>query len=305
VIRTDVHFQSGKQRCEGWLYLPSGQGPFPCIVFAHGIGAIRQVRVAAYAERFTAAGFAVFSFDYRHWGMSEGLPRYICDVRAQQSDVRAAIDCVRGLDMIDAARIALFGTSFGGGQAIAVAADRYDLVAVIAQCAVVDGLKAAALAPPVLALRWMIAGLADLLRATLGLGPKYIRLVGEPGALALMTAPGAEKNYHAMIDGESPWRNLIAARFILGIPFFRPALRAHRVRSRLLMLVTDRDEICPGRVMADVAACAPCGQAVHFDAGHFDIYFGDHFERAVSVMLEFLGGAQAGSDDYQNTGATS
>ena len=293
MIRTDVHFQSGKQRCEGWLHLPSGQGPFPCIVFAHGIGAIRQVRVAAYAQRFVAAGYAVFSFDYRHWGTSEGLPRYICDIGGQQADIRAAIDCVRGLAAIDAARIALFGTSFGGGLAIAVAADRPDLAAVIAQCAVVDGLKAAALAPPVLVMRWVVAGMTDLFRAALGRTPHYIKLAGEPGELGLMTAPGAEKTYHAMIDGESPWRNTIAARFILGIPFFRPALRAHRLRSRLLMLVTDRDGICPGRAMAGVAARAPFGEAAHFDADHFDIYFGHHFERAISVMLEFLDRAMA------------
>jgi len=305
VIRTDVWFQSGKQCCEGWLYQPSVQGPFPCIVFAHGIGAIRQVRVAAYAQRFVAAGYAVFSFDYRHWGASEGQPRYLCDIHGQQSDIRAAIDCVRGLEAIDAARVALFGTSFGGGLAISVAVDRPDLAAVIAQCAVVDGLKAAALAPPVLAIRWMVAGMIDLFRATLGQPPHYIKLAGEPGELALMTAPGAEKNYHAMIDGESPWRNAIAARFILSIPFFRPALRAHRLGSHLLMLVTDRDAICPGRAMAGVAAQAPLGEAVHFDAGHFDIYFGDHFERAVSVTLEFLGRAMARSDDQQNTGVTS
>ncbi|MBB3149159.1 hypothetical protein FHS21_005611 [Phyllobacterium trifolii] len=38
-----------------------------------------------------------------------------------------------------------------------VGASRPDLAAVIAQCAVVDGLAAAVKAPPVLALRWMLA----------------------------------------------------------------------------------------------------------------------------------------------------
>ncbi|MBB3149161.1 hypothetical protein FHS21_005613 [Phyllobacterium trifolii] len=47
-----------------------------------------------------------------------------------------------------------------------------------------------------------------------------------------MTAPGAEAGCLAMIDVPSPWRNLIAARFILA---FRlppnPAGKAHQVET--------------------------------------------------------------------------
>ncbi|BBK43426.1 alpha/beta hydrolase [Allostella vacuolata] len=288
MIRIDEQFISGGERCDAWLYLPDGPGPHPCIVFAHGIGAIRQVRVGAYAERFAAAGYAVLAFDYRKWGTSQGAPRFLCDIRGQHADIHAAIDHARGHAAIDPARIVLFGTSFGGGHAIVVGSERPELAAVIAQCAVVDGLAAAVKAPPVLALRWMLAGLADQLRALFGGTPYRIKLAGEPGELALMTAPGAEAGYRAMIDGPSPWQNLIGARFILRIPFYRPIRRARRVRPPLLMVVTDRDEICPPSAIARVARLAPRGEAVHFDAGHFEIYFGDFFERATAAMLAFL-----------------
>lgn len=288
MIRLDERFPSGQDHCEAWLYLPEGAGPHPCIVFVHGIGAIRQVRVGAYAERFTRAGYAVFAFDYRNWGASGGQPRFVANIRNQQADIHAAINHVRSLDAIDARRIALLGTSFGGGHALMVAAARPDLAAVIAQCAVVDGLAAAVQAPSVLALRWVLAGLIDLLGALLRCKPYYIKLAGEPGQLALMTEPGAEAGYLAMIDGPSPWRNLIAARFILGIPLFRPIRHAKRISPRLLMIVTDRDEICPPSAIAKVARLAPHGEAVHFDAGHFEIYFGDFFDRATEAMLGFL-----------------
>jgi Dipeptidyl aminopeptidases/acylaminoacyl-peptidases len=288
MIRADRQFLSGGQRCEAWLYLPDRPGPHPCIVFAHGIGAIRQVRVRAYAERFTCAGYAFFAFDYRNWGASEGAPRFVCNIRDQQADIHAAIDHVRGMEEVDPGKIVLFGTSFGGGHALVVGAARPDLAAVIAQCAVVDGLAAAQKAPPILALRWMLAGLADQVRAIFGGGPYYIKLAGEPGELALMTAPGAEASYLAMIDGPSPWRNLIAARFILGVPLFRPIRHAKRIASRLLMVVTDKDEICPPSIIAKAARLAPKGEAIHFDAGHFEIYFDDFFERATDAMLHFL-----------------
>lgn len=293
MIRTDEHFISGGQRCEAWLYRPQGPGPHPCIVLAHGIGAIRQVRVRAYAERFTSAGYAVFAFDYRNWGASEGTPRFSCNIRGQQADIVAAIDHVRGLNRVDPGRIVLFGTSFGGGHALIVGAARPDLAAVIAQCAVVDGLAAAVKAPPVLALRWVIAGLVDQMLAVFGGPPHYIKLAGEPSQLALMTAPGAEAGYLAMIDGPSPWRNLIAARFVLGIPFFRPIRHAKRITSKLLMVVTDKDEICAPSIITKAARLAPNGQTVHFDAGHFEIYFGEFFERATNAMLAFLAATPA------------
>lgn len=288
MVRVDERFISQGEHCEAWLYLPDGPGPHPCIVFAHGIGAIRQVRVGAYAERFTHAGYGVFAFDYRNWGTSEGKPRYLCKIRDQQADIHAAIEHVRGLKAVDPARLVLFGSSFGGGHVLAVGAARPDLAAVIAQCAVVDGLAAAAKTPLLLALRWTLAGLADQFRAVVGSTPHYIKLAGEPGQLALMTAPGAEAAYLAMIDGPSPWRNLIAARFILGVPLFRPIRQARRVGPKLLMVVTDRDEICPPSIMAKAARLAPNGEAVHFDAGHFEIYFGELFERATAAMLAFL-----------------
>lgn len=288
MIRLDERFLSGQDHCEAWLYLPEGAGPHPCIVFVHGIGAIREVRVGAYAERFTRAGYAVFAFDYRSWGASGGAPRFVANIENQQADIHAAIDHVRSLDAIDADRIALLGTSFGGGHALMVAAARPDLAAVIAQCAVVDGLAAAVKAPSLLALRWVLAGLIDQAGSLFGRKPYYIKLAGEPGQLALMTAPGAEAGYLAMIEGPSPWRNLIAARFILGIPLFRPIRHAKRISPRLLMIVTDKDEICPPSAIAKVARLAPHGEAVHFDAGHFEIYFSDFFDRATDAMLCFL-----------------
>lgn len=305
MIRVDSHFISGGERCEGWLYLPHGPGLYPCIVFAHGIGAIRQVRVGAYAERFTAAGYAVFAFDYRGWGASEGTPRFLCDIGDQHADVHAAIDHVRGLETIHPNQIILFGTSFGGGHAVAVGAARQDLAAVIAQCAVVDGLAAAIKAPPILALRWMLAGLADQVRGLFGGAPYYIKLAAEPGELALMTAPGAEAGYKAMIEGPSPWRNLLGARFILRIPFYRPIRKARRIQAKLLMIVTDRDEITPSSVIAKVARLAPRGEAAHFDAGHFDIYFGEFFDQAIRTMLAFLAATPAAAAVRPETAAGS
>src|SRR5438270_6659993 len=110
--RTDVTFRSGGDECAAWLYRPDGAGRLPLVVMAHGFSATRELRLDAYAERFCAAGFGALLFDYRHFGASSGEPRQLLDISAQHADYRAAIAYARGLDWVDADRVALFGSSF-------------------------------------------------------------------------------------------------------------------------------------------------------------------------------------------------
>lgn len=286
--RLDLSFMSEGERCDAWLHLPDGPGPHPCIVVAHGIGAIRQVRMSAYAEKFVEAGFALLAFDYRHWGTSSGLPRHLCSVRKQHRDIEAAIDFAQAHPAIAPAEVILFGTSFGGGHALEVASRRPDLAAVVSQCTVADCLAVALRTPIRQMLQWVFAGMADQAKALLGLPPRYIKLAGEPGELAVMTKLGAEQRYEQMIDGPSPWRNLVAARFLLTLPLYRPIRRACAIESPVLMIVCDKDEICPGRIAARAAELAPRGRAIHFDSSHFDIYFGELFQAATRAITEFL-----------------
>ena len=58
---------------------------------AHGLSAVRDMRLPAYAERFAAAGLAVLLFDYRGFGASGGEPRQVADIGAQLDDWRTAI----------------------------------------------------------------------------------------------------------------------------------------------------------------------------------------------------------------------
>jgi pimeloyl-ACP methyl ester carboxylesterase len=286
--RLDLTFTSARQQCAAWLYLPDGPGPHPCVVVAHGIGAIRQLRLSAYAERFTKAGYAMLSFDYRHWGESGGEPRYLCSIPGQLEDIEAAINCAGQRAEIDSRRIALFGTSFGGGHALVVGARRPDIAAVISQCTVTDCLAVALRTPLRQVVQWVSSATIDQLRALVGLSPKYIKLAGEPGENALMTKLNAEESYRKMLDGPSKWQNKIAARIMLWMPFYRPIKSARRIAAPLLMIVCERDEICPASIARRAAAIAPRGRSVSFDSSHFEIYFGELFEGAVASMLGFL-----------------
>lgn len=47
------------------------------LVMAHGLGGVRQMRLDAFAERFSSAGYRCLVFDYRHFGASAGEPRQL------------------------------------------------------------------------------------------------------------------------------------------------------------------------------------------------------------------------------------
>ena len=80
------------------MALPAaGGGPAPLLVMAHGLGAVRTMRLDAYAERFSAAGYACLVFDYRNFGDSEGRPRQLLDIGMQLADWAAAVAYARTL----------------------------------------------------------------------------------------------------------------------------------------------------------------------------------------------------------------
>src|SRR5688572_11896313 len=101
--RRELHFPSGTDRCHAWLYLPSDAdgAPPPVLVMAHGLGAVKALRLGAFAERFQAEGYACLVFDYRNFGESEGEPRELLSIRRQREDWRAAVAFARTLPEVD------------------------------------------------------------------------------------------------------------------------------------------------------------------------------------------------------------
>ena len=86
---------------------------------------------------------AALVFTYRNLGDSGWTPRQVLSMPKQLADWDAALDYVAGLPEVDGDRIAVWGSSLGGGHAIAVAARHPELRAAVAQCPFTDGLAAA------------------------------------------------------------------------------------------------------------------------------------------------------------------
>ncbi|HEX5857375.1 MAG TPA: acetylxylan esterase [Microbacterium sp.] len=138
---------------KAWLLLPTGsEGPLPAVVEYNGYGGGRGLPHERLA--WAASGYAYLFMDTRGqgsgWGSGGSTPdphgsgpatpgfmtRGIDDpagyyYRRVYTDAVRAIDAVRGLDRVDAGRVAVCGGSQGGGIALAAAGLTEGLVAVM------------------------------------------------------------------------------------------------------------------------------------------------------------------------------
>ena len=147
VERRPVTIWSDGTKMAGDLYMPAkvnADVKLPVIVFVAGTGGTKKGTAARVAPLFVAKGYAFLGFDYRGWGESdsklqilEPMPepdergevnvraraiRWQMDFADQVTDIHNAIAFVAGEPKIDANRIGILGTSYGGGLATWIAA---------------------------------------------------------------------------------------------------------------------------------------------------------------------------------------
>ncbi len=133
---------------------------YPAILLAHGFGGKRYHLDYSYAPAFCAAGFIVLTFSYRGWDDSDGVivakekiptpdkdgnvtmkvhvVRKIVDPEWQLRDIDSALNYLVGVKGVDTSRIGLWGSSFGGGHALAIAARDPRIKCVVCQIGSID-----------------------------------------------------------------------------------------------------------------------------------------------------------------------
>jgi dienelactone hydrolase len=286
--RHDVSFTSEADACAGWLYLPTGVASPPVVILGHGLGATREMRLDAFAERFAQAGIAALAFTYRHFGDSGGQPRQLLSIKRQLADWDAAIAWVKARGDLDATRIAVWGSSFGGGHSITVASRHPELRAAVAQCPFTDGLASALALGPTASLKVLPTVARDFVSIIGRRAPTMIPLAGPPGSLALMNAPDALPGYEALLPTGTTFLNEVAARVAPTIMAYRPGRVAKKIKFPILFCVSNTDSVTPPAQTLRYARTAPRGEIKRYDAGHFDFYLGEAFEALVCDQVEFL-----------------
>jgi alpha-beta hydrolase superfamily lysophospholipase len=278
--RQDLVFRSEDDECAAWLYpAAGGSGRAPAIVMAHGLSGTRRDRLGPFAERFAAAGFAALVFDHRGFGDSGGEPD-LFHPRMQLEDWRAAIAFARSLPGINPAKVVTFGSSMGGGNALAAAAKDPGIAAAISQVPFLDIVRQAHRSSPSVTARLVVAAIQG----------RHVPAVGQPNEPAFINAPGGEEGWRRVVSlGEdSRWRNRVSSRWILGRPF-RPVRHARSLHCPWLVCVGEADRVArPGPAIA-AARRAPLGELRTYPGvDHFDVYDGPVHEALVADQIDFL-----------------
>jgi len=140
VLPREIGFASAGHALKGFLHLPPGTGPFPCLITNHGSGIDKgseDISRPGTASLLMSFGIASFLPHRRGYGASEGPPwreevaspygteAYDHELAArldrESEDVLAALDVVAALPEIDAGHIGVMGSSFGGTTSLLAA----------------------------------------------------------------------------------------------------------------------------------------------------------------------------------------
>lgn len=285
-----MNFRSGDSYCSAWLYLPDSvpDTRAPVVVMGHGLGATREMGLAPYAERFAAAGLAVLVFTYRHLGDSGGEPRQVLSMSKQLADWDAALEYAASLPEVDRSRIAVWGSSLGGGHAMAVAARHPELRAAVAQCPFTDGIASARALGVRESLTLFGFVARDVLAAARRKEPVCVPVAAPPGQPGLMTAPDALPGMLALLPENYQWVNRAAARSVLSLLHYRPGRAAKRIAAPVLICISATDSVAPPGPTERYARQAPRGDVRLYAAGHFDFYLGDAYQQLVADQTKFL-----------------
>ena len=197
--------------------LPDAPLP-PVVVMAHGFAAEKAFGLQAYAERFVQAGMAVFLFDYRNFGESEGEPRNWVSPKRHLEDWRQALRHVRSLPSIDARRIAIWGSSLSGGHVLQIASEDFGVSAVVSQVPHVDGVATAMLKSPAEQLMATAAALRDLVQSKLTGKAYTVPVIGKPGVFAALNTPECWDGYLALRPAHTHWETKVPAGVFVGLP---------------------------------------------------------------------------------------
>jgi alpha-beta hydrolase superfamily lysophospholipase len=311
-------------RLHAWLYLPMVEDKnkkFPVIIMAHGFGMTKDSGLYCWAEEFVQAGYAVFVFDHRNFGGSEGVPRKLVRAREQHQDWEAAIehivkyvpaDALDPMSKIDSSRIAIWGTSFSGAHVISLTSCS-DVIKKHVTCAVAqvpfiklpgDLDEGRGQGKP-LQLYWTFLSVLaigqDFVRSLLCLSRARIKVIGEGHHVAMLrTNDQAElRGCHALL------RSVSLSKNFKGVDTFKPEefvpgasmletmtynpLRFAKSGTQIpiLYLIASKDILCPKRLIDQLIAVSP-NAVLHIEQGsHSGLYEDGKRAEAARIALNF------------------
>ncbi|GAA1451115.1 alpha/beta hydrolase [Mycobacterium cookii] len=310
--REDIEFDAQGTTLRGWFYPATGSdGDAPCVVVQHGFAAVKEMWLDRYAEVFQEAGLSALVYDHPGFGASDavlGTPRQEIDPWQQVRCIQHAITYAQSRPEVDAERIGLWGSSYGGGHAYVTAAIDRRVKAVVGQVPAISGSHSfqqlvridnwAAMDAAFSAERQARAAGADA--ALLPVVDK------DPTAMSALPTPDSYEWFQTTADDRaSSWRNEVTMTSMEYFRGYEPGIYIPLIApTPLLMIVAPLDRLADGRLAT--AAYEKASQPknlVLVGGGHFDAYTGDGFETSSGAardwFVEHLGRRRPHEGDHR------
>ena len=282
-----VHFYSEGSRLEGDIFLPddlrSGEQR-PGIVLCNGFTGLRELVLPDYAKVFAAAGYVALSFDYRGFGGSEGEKWRLLPLE-QVDDIRNAITFLQAQAEVDAERIGIWGTSFGGGHVPYTAGVDERVKVAVGQVGFGDGERF----------------INDV--RSYGERQELSRILAEDRRQRVLTGEG-QKLDPLELSLRDPQSRAFLPEALKAVPHmkcqlswetaektmeFKPIDVVDQIAPRALLLIgAEKDSVCPidGYRKVYERAKEPKKLAV-LPITHYEIYTGEWFEQSSRLAVEW------------------
>jgi len=276
-----VDIWSDGTRLSGDLWYPKGLQSgdrLPAVILCHGWGGVRSHFNQAYAPEFVTAGYVVLTFDYRGWGDSdsrlvikEKMPepdnngmitvraqaiRELVDPLDQTEDIINCINFLSGEPGVDPDRIGLWGTSFGGGHVVYVAALDKRVKCIVSQVPSMDG--------------------------------GWVNLYYQPSKRAIQRARG---EIDPVPQDINKFGRLNGTPFLSRIAKYHPVEFANYLKIPIFIIVAEKEELMDNKLHGErvyniVKGNVPAQYEV-FPGTHFEIY-GKGRKQAIKMAIKWF-----------------
>lgn len=288
-MQKPVTFYSDGMKLAGDLYYPDGIAAGETragIVLCHGYTGVKDLYLPDNARVLNQAGYVVLTFDYKGWGDSEG-PRTRLAPYSRVADVQAALTFLGLQPEVDADRLGIYGTSYGGATVVWTAAVDPRVKCVVS-----------------------VVGI--------GHGGRWMRSVRRPDEWMDLLERSAADREQRVMTGESEFvdrsdvllpdrqsaelaaaarRNLPSALNTLPLDYvddtigFHPEWLVDKIAPRpLLLITTDDDRLVPPEESASLYAKAgePKRLVVLKGYGHYEVYAEPAFSEVMNETVAWF-----------------
>ena len=284
-----VSFYSEGTRLSGDLFVPdelrAGERRAG-VVLCHGYTGVRNLYLPDTAAALVDVGYVVLTFDYKGWGDSDG-PKSRLSPYGRVIDAQAAVTFLGAQPMVDADRIGLYGTSYGGATVVWTAAVDPRVKTIVSVVGIGDGR------------RWMRSvrrpdEFADLLQRS---EADRIRRVmtgasefADRNAVLLPDRQSAELAAAAR-RGNPGAVGEIPLEYIDDTLSFHPEWIVDKIAPRPVLFITsDDDRLVPPDESQSLFAKAgePKKLIVLKGWGHYEVYTGEAFRQVIEPTVAWF-----------------